>query len=286
MLDCIIIGGGPAGLSAALNLAQRGKEALVLQAGESLLEKAAQVDNYLGMPAVSGREMLERFRAHATALGAQVRSGKAGNVMPFDGRFMVNVDGDILESKTIILAAGVSKANPVPGETALLGRGVSYCATCDGMLYRKQAVAVWGLAPDAAHEANFLAEIGCAVTFIAAKQPENLASAIVFMQGRIAAILGEETGVVRAVRVGDTEIPVTGVFILRNATPPDVLLPGLATHGGGVVVDTRGASSIAGVFAAGDVTGKPLQISKAVGEGLVAALSVVEYLDLHKEAKA
>ena len=134
--DCIVIGAGPAGLSAALNLRQRGKTVLVVHSGETLLAKAEQVDNYLGMPGLSGKQMMERFTQHARDAGAVLRKGRAGNVMPFGGRFMVNLDGDILETGAVVLACGVSKAKPVPGEAELLGRGVSYCATCDGMLYR------------------------------------------------------------------------------------------------------------------------------------------------------
>lgn len=279
MYDSIIVGAGPAGLSAALNLARRSKETLVLSAGACLLEKAELVENYLGMESCTGAEMMETFRAHATRAGAQMRSAKVGNIMPLDDRFMVNADGDILESRTIILAAGVSNANPVPGESELLGRGVSYCATCDGMLYRGRDVAVWGLAPDAAHEANYLQEIGCRVIFIAAKRPETLAESISFVQGRVTSVSGEAA--VSAVSVGSDTLDVTGVFILRNATPPDVLLPGLAVSGGAVVANHACATNIPGVFAAGDITGKPLQIAKAVGEGLTAALSAVEYLGNH-----
>jgi thioredoxin reductase (NADPH) len=127
--DCIVIGAGPAGLSAALNLRQRGKTVLVVHSGETLLAKAEQVDNYLGMPGLSGKQMMERFTQHARDAGAVLRKGRAGNVMPFGGRFMVNLDGDILETGAVVLACGVSKAKPVPGEAELLGRGVSYCAT-------------------------------------------------------------------------------------------------------------------------------------------------------------
>mgnify|MGYP000850821627 FL=1 len=95
--DCIVVGAGPAGLSAALNLRQRGKTVLVVHSGETLLAKAEQVDNYLGMPGLSGKQMMERFTQHARDAGAVLRKGRAGNVMPFGGRFMVNLDGDILE---------------------------------------------------------------------------------------------------------------------------------------------------------------------------------------------
>ena len=289
--DCIVIGAGPAGLSAALNLRQRGKTVLVVHSGETLLAKAEQVDNYLGMPGLSGKQMMERFTQHARDAGAVLRKGRAGNVMPFGGRFMVNLDGDILETGAVVLACGVSKAKPVPGEAELLGRGVSYCATCDGMLYRGRAVAVWGLSPEAPQEANFLHGIGCSVTYIAGRRPDTLDAGVAFRAGRVEAVEGgaaveavrveavEGGAAVEAVRVGGAALPVQGVFILRAATPPDALVPGLALENGFVKTDAAMRTNIPGLFAAGDMTGKPLQVANAVGDGLVAALAAVDYLD-------
>lgn len=274
--NCIVIGAGPAGLSAALNLRQRGRSVLVVSGGGSLLAKAERVDNYLGIPNLSGAQLMDRFAAHAREAGAVLRAGRAGNVMPFNGRFMVNVDGEILETGAVILACGVSHARPVPGEADLLGRGVSYCATCDGMLYRGRPVAVWGLSDDAPREAGFLQSIGCAVTYIAERRPEELDASIVFRAGRVEAILGET--MVRAVRVRGEELPVEGVFLLRAAAPADALVPGLAMHDGFVCTDAQQCTNIPGLFAAGDMTGKPLQVANAVGEGLVAALCAAEYL--------
>jgi len=271
--DCIVVGAGPAGLSAALNLRQRGKTVLVVHSGETLLAKAEQVDNYLGMPGLSGKQMMERFTQHARDAGAVLRKGRAGNVMPFGGRFMVNLDGDILETGAVVLACGVSKAKPVPGEAELLGRGVSYCATCDGMLYRGRAVAVWGLSPEAPQEANFLHGIGWAGPPL----PGGSRRRVCGGAGRVGA--GEGGAAVEAVRVGGAALPVQGVFILRAATPPDALVPGLALENGFVKTDAAMRTNIPGLFAAGDMTGKPLQVANAVGDGLVAALAAVDYLD-------
>ncbi len=278
--DCIVIGGGPAGLSAALNLCQRGKNVLTVSGGETLLAKAQQIDNYLGLPGISGTELMERFRRHAESAGVRIRSGRVGNVMPCGNRFLVNVSGDILEAGTVILACGISRAKPVPGEAELLGRGVSYCATCDGMLYRGRAVAVWGLSDDAPREANFLQEIGCSVTYVAAKRPAGLNEKILFLAGHLEAVTGGSA--VEAILVNGASFPVKGVFILRSAAPLDALVPGLKLSDGFVQTDAQMATNIPGLFAAGDLRGEPLQIANAVGDGLVAALSAVSYLD--KEA--
>lgn len=278
MLDCIVVGGGPAGLSAAINLHQRGKTVQVLGAAPGLLAKAERMDNYLGMPGVTGTQMLEAFAAHAAGMGIVPLAGRVANILPFDGHFMVNFNGDILEAASVVLATGVSKAKPVPGEAELLGAGVSYCATCDGMLYRGRDVVVWGLSDEAPHEAQFLAGIGCRVTYVAGKRPAGLPADIPFAAGGVQKVLGE--GAVEGVQVAGLALPCTGVFILRSAVAPDTLLPGLATRDGFVEVDRATmATNIPGVFAAGDLVGKPLQVAKAVGEGLVAALSAADYLD-------
>ena len=276
VFDCIVVGAGPAGLSAAVNLRQRGKSVLVASGGETLLAKAERVDNYLGIPGVTGAQLMEVFTAHAVRSGAVLRKGRVGNVMPFDGRFMVNLDGEILKTGAVVLACGVSQAKPVPGEAELLGRGVSYCATCDGMLYRGRSVAVWGLSGDAPEEANFLSGIGCKVTYIAARRPEALDAAAVFCAGRVEAVLGDTS--VHAVRVNGAQLAVEGVFILRPSAPPDALVPGLVLEDGFVKTDALLRTNIPGLFAAGDMTGKPFQVANAVGNGLIAGLSAAEYL--------
>lgn len=280
--DCIVVGAGPAGLSAAVNLRRRGKSVLVVSGGETLLAKAERVENYLGIPGVTGAQMMECFRKHALGAGAVLRKGHVGNIMPLDGHFLANVDGEILQTGAVVLACGVLQAKPVPGEANLLGRGVSYCATCDGMLYRGRPVAVWGLSESAPEEANFLSGIGCAVTYIAAKRPETLDAAAVFCTGRVEAVLGDAS--VRAVRVGGAELAVEGVFILRPAAPPDALVPGLAMEDGFVKTDAGMRTNISGLFAAGDMTGKPFQVANAVGDGLIAGLGAAEYLSAQSAA--
>ena len=275
--DCAVIGSGPAGLSAAINLRQRGKTACVLGAAPGFLSKAEQVDNYLGLPGVTGNGMIDQFLSHAKEMGIIPLEGRAANILPAGDYFMINFNGEIMESKTVILACGIARAKPIPGEAELLGRGVSYCATCDGMLYRGKKILVWGLSPEAAHEANFLASIGCSVTFVAAKQPPELKEEIRFIPGTVKAVGGEP--VVKWAQIGAVQEEFEGVFILRSAIAPDTLLPGLALENGSIVVNRSMETNIPGVYAAGDVTGAPLQVAKAVSEGLIAALSVADYLD-------
>lgn len=276
--DLIVLGSGPAGLSAALGARGRGKTVLVIgnRWQDSPLAKAELVDNYLGMPGVNGTEMLQRFTEQVQQAGAEFVTGRAVSLMAYNG-FMVTVGSDFYQGQALILAPGVIRAAKYPGEGEYLGRGVSYCATCDGMLYRNKPIAVVGRGHEAPQEANYLQSIGCQVTYVANKRPEELKADIPFVKGNRLEIKGEQT--VTALLADGEEIPCAGVFILRDAVAPADLLPQLETEKGVIKVDRTMATNVEGVFAAGDCTGQPLQIAKAVGEGHIAALSACEYLD-------
>ena len=283
MDEVIVRGSGAAGLSAAV--AARGRNKSVLVVGnrwqDSPLARAERVDNYLGLPSLTGAELLERFSRHAEESGANLVVGKVLSLMAWEG-FHLTVGSDLYEGRALILAPGVVRQAKYPGEMEYLGRGVSYCATCDGMLYRGRPVVVVGRSGEAPREAAYLKELGCQVVYVASKRPGGLAPDIPFIQAGRLEVLGEQT--VTGLRADGAVIPCSGVFILREAVAPTDLLPGLKTEHGSIQVDRRMATSIPGVFAAGDCTGEPLQVSKAVGEGLVAALSAAEYLDqLSKE---
>ena len=276
--DLIVLGSGPAGLSAALGARGRGKSVLVIgnRWQDSPLARAELVDNYLGMPHVTGAEMLERFTAQAAEAGVEFVTGRAVSLIAFDG-FMVTVGSEFYQGKALILAPGVSRAAKYPGESEYLGRGVSYCATCDGMLYRNRDVVVVGRGHEAPAEANYLQSIGCRVTYVANRRPEELNEEIPFVKGARLEVKGEQ--IVTALVADGIEILCAGVFILRDAVAPTDLLPELETEKGAIKVDRAMGTNVEGVFAAGDCTGAPLQIAKAVGEGHIAALSACEYLD-------
>ena len=158
-----------------------------------------------------------------------------------------------------------------------MGAGVSYCATCDGMLYRGRDVVVAGRSAEAPEEADYLHGLGCRVTYTAPVRPEDLNPEIPFVKAAKIEVCGE--GKVTSVKADGREIPCEGVFILRATVAPTDLLPGLELKDGYIAVDRDMATSVPGVFAAGDCTGQPLQIAKAVGEGQVAGHRAAEYLD-------
>ena len=276
--DIIVLGGGPAGLAAAVAARGRGKTVLVIGNPwqDSPLARAERVDNYLGLPGQTGAELVGIFRAHAEELGTDFVTGRAISLMAWNG-FMVTVGSQVYDGQALILAPGVVRQAKYPGEAEFLGRGVSYCATCDGMLYRNRPVTVVGRSKDAPLEANYLQSIGCQVTYVSAREPEGLDPAIPWVRAGKLAVKGDQT--VTALEADGADLPCAGVFILREAVAPTDLLPDLETEGGFIRVDRRMATNLEGVFAAGDCTGLPLQVSKAVGEGHVAALSACEYLD-------
>ena len=276
--DLIVLGCGPAGLAAAVAARGRNKSVLVIgnRWQDSPLAKAEQVDNYLGLPGRTGMELLQTFYDHAAAMGVEFVEGRAISLMAWNG-FMVTVGSQFYEGKALVLAPGVVRQAKYPGEGEFLGRGVSYCATCDGMLYRDKDVVVVGRSKDAPAEANYLNSIGCRVSYVAARRPEGLDEGIPFVPANKLVVKGGQT--VTALEAEGTDLPCAGVFILRDAVAPTDLLPTLETEKGYIRVDRRMATNVEGVFACGDCTGQPLQIAKAVGEGHIAALSACEYLD-------
>ncbi|MEA5096067.1 MAG: NAD(P)/FAD-dependent oxidoreductase [Sedimentibacter saalensis] len=282
MVDVIIIGAGPAGLSAAVNAMTRGKTVRIFSNKENYLSKAERVDNHLGFYNVSGKELMDKFKEHAEAMNIKVEDGKVVNILPMGESFMVNINGDIAEAKKIILSMGVSKTKEIPGESRLLGSGVSYCATCDGMLYRNKNAVVWDQSKEALEEANYLQSIGVNVTFVSKKErSEHLNSNIKYINGTLTEVIGED--VVKSVKAGDVVIDTDAVFMLRDAVAPTALIDGLKTDGNFIAVDRNMETNIEGVYAAGDITGKPLQLSKAVSEGLIAAQHAALQIDKIKE---
>lgn len=269
--DVLVIGGGPAGLSAAVNVRARGGSVLVVSnpLEENPLWPSKLVDNHLGMPNMSGSEMLTRFRLHAESAGAEFRGGKVLNAMPMGDRWYVSIGSDMESAAAVVLAAGVARGKKFPGEAELLGRGVSYCATCDGMFYRGKEVVVLGYSDSAKEEADYLSGIGCSVTYF-----DRPKSCVI-----------EGNGKVERVTCDGETMDAEAVFVLRPTMAPAELFPGLAVENGFVTVDRNMATNLPGVFAAGDCTGGPLQISKAVGEGMVAGQKAAMYAaDLARKA--
>ena len=280
MTDLIMIGGGPAALSCAITARKRNLDCLVVcaDAESGWLARAEALDNYPGMPHVAGRELLRVFRAQAEELGAAFVSGVVRQIQPMGQSFMVLVGNDVLEARAVVLAMGAARPSLLPGEEDLLGRGVSWCGTCDGMFYRCKRVAVLSAWHGGVEEAEFLAGLCSSVDYYTLKAHDAPDDARITLRGEKVRGLARGEGRQLLVQTDAGETAYDGVFVFRPAVAPDRLLPGLALENGFVSVDRRMATSVPLVYACGDCTGQPLQVAKAVGEGNVAAISAAEDL--------
>jgi thioredoxin reductase (NADPH) len=278
--DLIIVGGGPAGCSAAITARMRGLETLVLYAGVGALEKAKRVDNYPGLPQAGGLGLINAFRAQAEALGAEFVRGLVQRILPSESGFSVLAGNEILNARSVILATGTPRIPQLKNESDHIGNGVSYCATCDGMLYRGRRVSVVASDAHAVEEANFLAGI-CAVTYYQEKphDTKGLADTILLSGEKPTGVTRTPEGLFLVTDRGQTATEC--VFILRPAVALSQLLPEAASRDGAIVVDDSLSTTVPGVYAAGDLAGLPWQVAKAVGEGNRAALSAAGWL--HKK---
>lgn len=299
MYDLIIIGSGPAGLSAAVYGKRAGLNLLVLErnpmSGGQVLN-TYEVDNYLGIPGINGFDMGMQFRGHADKLGVEFRETSALSVRDQGEIKVVTTEDGSLETRTVILAAGAQHARlGVPGEEALSGRGVSYCATCDGAFFRGQTVAVVGGGDVALEDAAYLSRMCEKVylihrrdelrgAYILQKQLESLSNVEILYSHVVEEITGEnavESLRIRNLKTEETcSLSVSGVFVAVGIRPSTELVRDLADcdEGGYVLAGEDCASSVPGLFAAGDVRKKPLrQIATAVADGANAAISAANY---------
>ncbi len=278
--DLVIVGGGPAGLSAAINARARDKSVAIFESAElaKKIDWAPEVNNYLGFSNVSGPELADKFIEHVRDLGVPIIQQKVVKAYSMGDRVMLTTNRENYEAKKLILAIGVLQEAELDGEEEFVGQGVSYCATCDGKLYENDDVMVISDSVHHEEEANFLAGLCANIYYIAQyEETENLDERIEVIDGEPEAIKGEETA--EKVVLNNGEYEVDGVFILRETVPPTEIVPGLELDGNYVQVDEDLQTNVDGVYAAGDCIGEPLQISKAVGEGQIAALNAAEEID-------
>ena len=279
MLDTIIIGTGPAGLSAALCLKLHEKDFIWFGSKDfsPKVEKSEKIANYPGLGLIAGKDLNRHFQDHAREMGIEPVEKMVTTIMPMKDHYAVLADNEMYEAKTLLLSTGVVSAAGFPGEKELLGRGVSYCATCDGFLYKGKTIAVYCGSERYEHEVAYLAEIAEKVYLFTPYKDSKVSAENIERIGPIREVTGGMK--VSALRLVDgTELPISGLFCLRNAVAPSTLLPGLALDGPHIVVDRHQETNLPGCYAAGDCTGRPYQLTKAVGEGNVAAHAILERL--------
>ena len=278
--DIAIIGTGPAGVSAALTAKNRNKSILLLGSRQmsEKVAKAHEIRNYPGLPLVKGEDLTAAFREQLDGMDIPITESRIGAVYAMGDYFALQAGEEMLEAKTVILATGVVMAKTLPGEEELLGRGVSYCATCDAPLYRGRTAAVIGYSPREETEAAFLAGVCSRVMYFPMYADRtDLPETVEVIREKPEGILKAENGLL--VKTAAGEYAADGVFVLREAVAPGQLVPGLETDGAHVKVNRKMETNLPGVFACGDLTGTPYQYVKAAGEGNVAAISAAAYID-------
>ena len=300
--DVLIVGAGPAGLAAAIYAGRSQLDTLVLDqmmpGGQLLITE--EIENYPGFyEGITGFELSEKFRQHAEKFGARIENGKPVESVDLDGDiFVVKAGGEEFRGKTLIWAAGSTprKLN-VPGEAEFVGRGVSYCAVCDGAFFKDRTVAVVGGGDSALEEALYLTKFAKKVYLIHRRDKFR---AVKIIQDRVkrnekiepvlnkvvVSINGKDF--VESVTLKDTVtgeesvLPVDGVFIFIGNEPNVAPVAHLVdtTEQGFIITDEEMKTKTPGLFAAGDVRHKPLkQVVTAASDGAVAAMSATKYLE-------
>ncbi len=294
--EILIIGAGPAGATAGLYTARAGRPTVLLAGrAASRLGLGYTIENYPGTGPVNSVELLERFRSQARQFGAEI---VAEDAIDFDlsgpTKYVVTRER-LYEAKAVILATGkpVRRERMIPGEERLIGQGVSYCATCDGPLYRGLTVAAVGGSVEAAEEVLALAALGCRVHWVPGEpQPPTLPGEIleemrrreipVHWQAKVKEIVGERS--VEGVRLeasgGEESLPAAALFIFRESLTSSLFTKsGLALdHRQCLAVDRQQKTNLPGVFAAGDITCGGMQVVTAAGEGAMAAMQAIIYV--------
>lgn len=278
--DIAIVGSGPAGLSAALNAKIRNKSFIIF-GNKNLtnkLVKAPKVNNFLGFYGVTGVELKEKFQEHINSMEISITEERINSIYAMGEYFALMVNEKMYEAKSIILATGMEYAKPLKGEEEFIGKGVGYCATCDAPLYKGKTVTIIGYNKEAEEEARYVSELVDTLYYVPMYRGDlNLGEGIEVVSGIPVEIVGDS--IVKKLKLKNSELETDGIFVLKDSISPGQLVPGLEIEDGHIKVDREMRTSIEGCFAAGDAVGKPYQYIKSAGEGNIAALSAVKYLD-------
>lgn len=282
MADVVIIGNGPAGISSALYAVRAGLETVTIGRDNGALDKADKIENYYGLAEpVSGRQLVAQGIEQAKRLGVRMIISEVTG-MSYDEEYLVKTKAGEFRAKAVIMATGSPRKKPaINGLDDYEGKGVSYCATCDAFFYRGKDVAVLGCCDYALSEALELAPIANSVTIVTnGEHPiSGIPGHIKVVQTKIAKLSG--TGSLDGIVFEDgTRLDVSGLFVAVGVAGSSDLARklGAQTEGSKIVIDENMATSIPGLYAAGDCTGGLLQIAKAVYEGAKAGIEAVKYL--------
>ncbi|MBS7398180.1 MAG: NAD(P)/FAD-dependent oxidoreductase, partial [Ruminiclostridium sp.] len=235
------------------------------------------IQNYPGFPDISGMELNEKLAEHMRRMDISFAEKRINGIYDIGGYFMLLAGENEYKADTVIIAAGARSVKELPGERELLGKGVSYCATCDGNFYKGKTIAVICDYKEAEEEVDFLAGLAEKVYFSPSYKTDFSRSNVVTLGSPVVSVKGEKHADAVSLKDG-SEIAVDGVFFLRQSVSADILLNGLEMDNGSIAVGRDMSTSVKGCFAAGDCTGAPYQIAKAIGEGNTALHSAIRYL--------
>lgn len=286
MYDVAIIGSGPAGLEAALTLKNRNKSFILFGSNKisEKVYKAHEVKNYLGLPNIKGEDFMNAFLNHIKVMDINITEDHIKQIYDLGTHYALQGEKsqEFYEAKSIIIATGVSVDKPFNGENEFLGRGVSYCATCDAPLYKNKRIGIILGSDDEYEEVEFLSEVASHIDLFPLYDfNKNVKNNIDVHNEKILNLKGNK--VLESIETDKLEYKVDGLFILRKSVPMSYLISGIEMDNNHIKVDRNMKTNLRGVFAAGDIAGTPYQYIKAAGEGNVAAHSVVNYLREEKE---
>ena len=285
--DLAVIGAGPAGLSAAVNASIRNKNVIVFGSDSPAISKTEGIKNYLGFGTISGEELNENFKKTLAGHDIERSNEKVQQIYAMGDYFAIILkDDQMLEATSVIVATGIELKKDLIGEDKFFGKGVSYCATCDASFYKGKEVVLIGYNEESVVEANYTAEVVDKLTYINMyKQNPELNDNIEVINGEVPVeFIGDVNPTTLKFRSGK-EIDADGFFIIRDSSKPERLVPSIKTDEEHIIVDKNCRTNIRGLYAAGDIAGRPYQINKAAGEGQVAALDAAKYITLVKEGK-
>ena len=289
MYDIIVIGGGPAGITAGLYGIRAGKKVLILEAkkiGGKIL-KAHMVDNYPGTPHITGEELGKKLLDQAIDLGIEIKYEKAMNIMDMNGKKVVQTLDNMYETKTVIIATGNDRRElGLPNEKEFIGKGVSYCATCDGNFFKNKDVAIVGGGEESLDDALYLANICNKVYFIYNRKMDvsklSNDNIEIIDNSKVIEIKGNNKLDSIIIDKDDREIKVSGLFIaIANVPETSYLLNGINTNkNGNVIVEDDLVTEKEGIFVAGDIREKMLrQVATAISDGAIAATEAIKYIN-------
>lgn len=280
--DIAIIGTGPAGISAAITAKLRNKN-IILFGNKDLsdkINKAHSIKNYTGLPNVTGEELATALKNHLNDLDIEITEKRVNAVYSMGEYFALKVGKEMIESKSLIIATGVTASKTLENEDEFLGRGVSYCATCDAHFCKGKDVAVIAYTKEAEEDALFLSEVCSSIKYFPLY---DISNEIFDKYGNIQIIKDKPIGFAGNMKAEkiiceNSSYDAFSTFVVRNNISADKLVPGLKTDGTHIIVDLQMETNIKGLFACGDIAGKPYQYIKSAGQGNIAALSAIAYL--------